>query len=140
MSLKKIPGVDIAGHKLPGYKPLLDSNGDWLAALMNGTKNSWSVPDIIEQHAGTDELFVLVSGKAYMIVAGNGNMPGRIIQHKMVRNVLYNVKAGIWHTTPMSEDATFVIVEKKGTNIGGSRVVKLSDEQKKSITIKGCHP
>ena len=130
-----LPDVDIARHDEPGYKPLLYSDGDWLAALMNGTPDSWRVPDEIEQHPGTDELFVLVSGRALMIVAGNDTEPGDIHQVEMERNVLYNVKAATWHTTPMSEDGRFLIIEKKGTESNGSNIVQLTDEQKAVITI-----
>jgi len=135
-----IPGVEIGEHTGPAYKPLITSGGDWMAALMNGTKDSWSVPNIIEQHPDTDELFVLVSGRAFMIVAGNDSVPGVIVQHEMKRNVLYNVKAGTWHINPMTEDATFVIIEKTGTNVNGSRVVNLTAEQKKAIKIQGENP
>jgi mannose-6-phosphate isomerase-like protein (cupin superfamily) len=140
MTEDAIPGVEVRGHDGPGYLPLIESGGDWMAALMNGTKDSWSVPDIMEQHPDTDELFVLVSGRAYMIVAGNGPMPGKIVQREMKRNVLYNVKAGTWHINPMTRDATFVIIEKTGTNINGSVVVDLSEEQKRTIEIRGGNP
>jgi len=136
MRTQKIPGVEIAGHTGPGYKPLLESSGDWMAAIMNGSATSWSVPDIIEQHAGTDELFVLVAGRAYMIVAGNGPEPGAIVQQEMQRHVLYNVKAGTWHINPMTQDATFVIIEETGTNIDGSREVNLTAAQRKAIRIE----
>lgn len=135
MSGQNLPDVDIARHDEPGYRPLLYSDGDWLAALMNGTAESWSVPDEIEQHPGTDELFVLVSGRGLMIVAGNGSEPGEIHQLEMERNVLYNVKAGTWHTTPMTEDARFIIIERKGTELNGSNIVKLTNEQKARISI-----
>jgi len=140
VSKNTIPGVEIAAHTGPGYKPLLVSGGDWMAALMNGTKNSWSVPSIIEQHPDTDELFVLVSGRAYMVVAGNGPVPGKIVQREMKLNTLYNVKAGTWHINPMTKDAKFIIIEKTGTNIDGSHVVDLTAEQKKSVRIKGNKP
>jgi hypothetical protein len=137
MAKQSIRGVDIQGHTQPGYKPLIVSDGDWMAALMNGSPTSWAVPEIIEQHPDTDELFVLVSGRAYMIVAGNGKKPGKIRQYPMRRNVLYNVKARTWHINPMTPDATFIIVEKTGTNINGSRVVRLSPVQRRAIRIGG---
>ena len=137
MAKQTIRGVAIRGHDRPGYKPLIVSDGDWMAALMNGSPTSWSVPEIIEQHPHTDELFMLVSGRAHMIVAGNGKNPGRIRQYEMRRKVLYNVKAKTWHVNPMTADATFIIVEKTGTNIDGSRVVRLTPAQRRSIRIGG---
>ena len=135
MRNKKIIGLDVAGHWAPGYKPLLNSDGDWMAALMNGTKKSWSVPDIIERHPRTDELFVLTKGRAVMITAGSHKKPGTLRLMPMRHNVLYNVKRGTWHITPMTKDATLVIIERKGTNINGSVLVDLTAEQKQSIKL-----
>ena len=136
MAKQRIRGVEIQGHNGPGYKPLIESGGDWMAAVMNGTPASWSVPGVIEQHPNTDELFVLVSGRAYMVVAGNGEKPGRISQHEMQLNVLYNVKAGTWHVNPMTPDARFVIIEKTGTNVDGtSSLVPLTPAQRRAIRI-----
>lgn len=135
MAKQTIHGVEIQKHTKPGYKPLIVSDGDWMAAVMNGSSTSWAVPTIIEQHPHTDELFVLVSGRAYMIVAGNGRKPGRIRQYEMQHHVLYNVKAGTWHVNPMTPDAVFLIIEKTGTNIDGSCVVPLTAAQQLGIRI-----
>jgi hypothetical protein len=118
-------GVEIADHRGPGYRPLLDSDGDWMAAIMNGRKGSWAAPREIEQHPATDELFVLVAGRARLITAGRGRSPGKPRQREMKKFVLYNVKAGTWHATPMTQAAKFIIIERKGTNIDGSRLVPL---------------
>lgn len=131
----KIAGVDMAEYAAPGYKPLLYSDGDWMAALMNGTKTSWAVPQRIEKHPRTDELFLLTRGRALMITAGSGENPGPLEQTEMKPNVLYNVKARVWHATPMTENGTFVIIERKGTNIDGSVLVDLTEDQKQSIKL-----
>ena len=129
-------GVEVAAWDRPGYKPLIRSAGDWMAALMNGTPDSWRVPDKVEAHPRTAELFVLVAGRAMLITAGNGETPGAIQQVAMRPNVLYNVKAGTWHASPMSPDATFVIIEKTGTDEGGSVYAPLSAEQQAAIRLE----
>jgi len=133
MKNAELPGVEIADHTEPGYRPLIESDGDWMAAIMNGPVESWRVPEEVEQHPATDELFVLVAGRARLIVVGSAETPGEIHQLEMERNVLHNVKAGTWHATPMSQDARFVIVERKGTNVTGSRLVPLTEAQKAAI-------
>ena len=137
MKALKLAGVDLAAHDAPGYKPLLVSDGDWMAAIMNGTKTSWTVPTLIEHHPKTDELFVLVAGRAMMIVAGRGKEPGRIRCVEMKRNVLYNVKAGTWHATPMTPRARFIIIERTGTNKTGSFTRPLSAAQRSAIRLGG---
>lgn len=135
MSDATLNGVDVAAHDAPGYKPLIRSGGDWMAAIMNGTETSWRVPETIEKHPGTDELFVLLSGRAMMIVAGADDQPGEIAQAEMVPNVLYNVKAGVWHATPQSPDARFLIIERTGTEIDGSVRAPLSAAQQAAINL-----
>ena len=135
MRTSRLRGVDILEHKAPGYQPLIWSDGNWMAALMNGTGTSWSIPAQIEQHPRTDELFVLVAGRAVMVVAGNACKPGKIQQVAMQRQVLYNVRAGTWHITPMTKNAKLVIIERKGTNVNGSILVDLSARQRQAIKI-----
>ena len=136
MADSELIGVEVAAWDRPGYKPLIRSAGDWMAALMNGTADSWRVPDRLEAHRQTDELFVLVAGKAMLILAGRGETPGAIQQVAMKPNVLYNVKAGTWHASPMSPEATFVIVEKTGTDVGGSVYAPLSEQQQAAIRLE----
>ena len=128
-------GVEITSHDGPGYKPLIRSGGDWMVAIMNGQADSWKVPESIEKHPATDELFVLTAGRAMLITAGSGEKPGKIEQVQMQPNVLYNVKAGVWHVSPQSPDATFIIIEATGTEIDGSVRAPLSDQQQAAIKM-----
>jgi ureidoglycolate hydrolase len=129
------PGVDTAEHHEPGYKALLVSSRDWMAALMNGTDTSWQVPVEMEKHPYTDELFILLSGSALLVTAGSGPQPGRMCQLEMRPHVLYNVKVGTWHATPMTGDAQFAIVERTGTNGDGSVLAALTPEQQQAISL-----
>jgi ureidoglycolate hydrolase len=136
MNEREAHGLEIAAHDAPGYKPLIRSGGDWMAALMNGTANSWRVPQRIEKHPATDELFVLLAGRGVLIVAGDGDAPAEVQQVEMKRHVLYNVKAGVWHASPMSPDGRFLIIEKTGTEVGGSVYAPLTDAQKAAIRLQ----
>ncbi len=135
MGTDTLVGVDIAQHWEPGYKPLLVSDGDWMMALMNGTPTSWEVPAEIEQHPRTDELFVLLTGRAVLITAASGEQPGKVEWLEMQPRTLYNVKAGTWHATPMAPDAQFLIIERTGTNVDGSFLVKLTTEQRAAVAL-----
>ena len=65
-----------------------------------------------------------------MVSAGDGESPGPLRQDEMQLNVPYLVRAGIWHATPMTTDARFIIVERTGTEKeGGSILVDLTSEQ-----------
>jgi hypothetical protein len=126
------PGVEIVEYNGPSYKPVIQSDADWMAAVMNGWKDSWSMPERIEKHLNSDELFVLLAGTALMITGGSGEEPGKINVLKMKKNLLYNVKKGTWHTTPMKKDGKFLIIERKDTR---TRRVPLTPVQKKAIKL-----
>ncbi len=131
-----LPGVDRARHDEPGYRALLHTDGDWIAALMNGTPESWAPPPRFEKHPYTDELFVLLRGRARMVVAGDGSAPGTVVQADLEPGILYLVRRGVWHATPMSEDAAFVIIERDPAGIEGfTERVPLSDEQRRAVRI-----
>ena len=127
-----VPGVVIAEFNGPSYKPVIQSDADWMAAVMNGEKDSWRMPERIEKHLNSDELFVLLAGKALMITGGYGEEPGKINVLRMKKNLLYNVKAGTWHATPMGKDGKFLIIERKDTR---TRRVPLTPTQKKTIKL-----
>ena len=66
----------------------------------------------IERHGGTDEVFGLLEGCAYLIIAGDGENPAEkpeIIT--MEKGVMYNVKKDVWHQIVVSRDASVFIVE-----------------------------
>ena len=126
------PGVEIVEYNGPSYKPVIQSDADWMAAVMNSWKGSWSIPERIEKHLNSDELFVLLAGKALMITGGFGDEPGKISVLNMKKNLLYNVKKGTWHTTPMGKGGKFLIIERKDTR---TRRVPLTDAQKKRIKL-----
>jgi mannose-6-phosphate isomerase-like protein (cupin superfamily) len=131
-----LPGIEVADHGEPGYRPLVRSAGDWMAAMMNGTGESWAVPEQLESHPLTDELFVLLAGRALMVAGGSGESPADVAAVEMEQGRLYNVKAGVWHWTPMTPDAKLLIVEKTGTDADGTtRYAPLTPEQRAAVQL-----
>lgn len=129
--------VAVAEHEAPGYKALLETDGDWIAALMNGGPDSWSVPARLEKHNLTDELFVLVAGKGCLVIGGNNEHPDTLSVLPMKRGVLYNVKRGTWHANPMTADGKMVIVERnpKGLEADFTTREELSETQRATISL-----
>ncbi len=64
----------------------------------------------IERHMLTDEVFVLLMGKATLIIGED------LKQVEMEPGKIYNVKAAVWHACWMSEDAKILIVENHNTS------------------------
>ena len=116
------------------YMPLIDS-GTWRVALMRWCDDC--LPHNITtmaRHEETDEVFVLLQGRCILFV-GEGQSEGVMEIHaqEMKPSYLYNVKRGVWHSHTFDEDALVLIVENRDTTNRNSRLVDLSDNQRRQI-------
>ena len=64
----------------------------------------------LESHLETDEVFVLLSGTATLIIGKDFK------EIPMETHKVYNVKKGAWHGLNMSTDAHVLIVEENNTS------------------------
>jgi len=121
------PGLEIYSWDQTGYRPLVFSH-DWQVALLN-----WEpIFDLekagqIERHIHTDEVFVLVKGKAVLFcITSDGEMQ----VENMLPNVIYNVTRATWHNLLSSRDATWIIVENRDTHLSDAEYRQLSGREK----------
>jgi mannose-6-phosphate isomerase-like protein (cupin superfamily) len=125
MSLR--PGLEIYTWDQAGYQPLVFSHG-WQVALLN-----WEpVFDLenageIERHNQTDEVFVLVKGRAVLFCL---TPEGRMQVEDMRPNVVYNVTQGTWHNLVSTREATWIIVEDRDTHLSDTEYRQLSGGEK----------
>ncbi len=78
----------------------------------------------VERHMETDEVFVLLSGRAFLIVeAAAGYSP-----IDMEPETVYNVRKAVWHHIVVSRDACVLIVENSDTDYGNSEYRELPQE------------
>jgi len=106
-------GLEMFEYSAQGYLPLVYSAG-WMVALLNYEPGmDFKNASEIERHKQTDEVFILLKGKAVFCLATDGHslevielLPGRI----------YNVLKGTWHTLLATKDAAFAIVENRDTD------------------------
>ena len=123
-------GVQIFSWDQQGYKPLVFFN-DWQTAILNWepTFNFQNLGEI-EQHNMTDEVFVLVEGKALLFTI---NSEGEISANNMVPGVIYNVKQGVWHNLISTKSAKWIIVENRDTHITDTCIRRLSQSEKMEV-------
>ena len=107
--------LDIYEYDGAGYEPTMNF-GEWRVALMNYA-DSLAKMGKYERHLLTDEVFVLLEGKATLIVGESKT------EYKMEKFKIYNVKRGIWHGTVMSPDAKLLIVENHNTTADNSEKI-----------------
>jgi len=128
--------LDVSSHDGPGYAPVLDF-GAWRVALMNRSVDR--APGGLarmERHNETDEVFVLLEGRAILFIgesANGGADVGRIHACPMERSRLYNVRRSTWHACALSADAKILIVENRDTSEANSDYVDLDDAQRADL-------
>lgn len=113
-------GLDILEHNGTEYRRLVN-NAKWTLASLNWAprfdENNLCE---LERHNLTEETFVLLQGKATLVV---GEMAERI---EMQPLKYYNVRAGIWHHILVSEDARVLVAENADTSKDNTEYLSLA--------------
>lgn len=90
-----------------GYAPLFRSNHDWMVAVYNGTP----FPGYLERHTTSDEAFILMAGRAILLVGDNGPDAASVLPVELAPFQAINIKLSVWHGLITSSDARVLIVE-----------------------------
>jgi ureidoglycolate hydrolase len=125
--------IQIREYRGEGYQPLIYFAG-WRVAVLNFLDciHPTRIADM-ERHLETDEAFILLRGKAVLIVGGNDGQIADLVPCEMVNEKLYNVRASVWHTILLSPDASVLIVENSDTGEDNSEKCNLDDDTRKQI-------
>ena len=125
--------IEVREYTGEGYSPVIDYES-WRVAILNYI-DELEVPNIdnMQKHMLSDEVFVLLKGDFTLFTAGNGEEPGEITATKLEPYKLYNVKAGVWHTHTLDEEASVLIVENRNTCDDNSPKVILTAEQRAGL-------
>lgn len=116
-------------HTEDGYNPFLIREGWQVAQLNYVAKHGLDDIDDVEMHALTDEVFILMRGRAALITASfEGDEPTFEVENMQV-GVTYNIPAGVWHNIAMDKDAQIIIVERNNTHLEDVAHKTLTDEQ-----------
>ena len=112
-------GLDILEHDGTEYRRLVN-NARWTLASLNWAPR-FDEKNLIEmeRHNLTDEVFVLLKGKATLLV---GEQACRV---EMVSLKYYNIRAGIWHHIIVSEDARVLVAENADTSKDNTEYLSL---------------
>ena len=113
-------GLDILEHSGIEYRRLVN-NAKWTLASLNWAPR-FDESNIceLERHNLTDETFVLLNGKATLLV---GEKADRV---EMEPLKYYNVRAGIWHHIIVSEEARVLVAENANTSKDNTEYLSLA--------------
>ncbi len=126
--------VEVKSFREPGYKPLIFSDG-WQVAILNSLPllSPEHHPWMIERHCKTDEVFLLLRGRAWLLLAPKGDRVADVEIVEMEKDVVYNVLAGVWHSLVASEDASWLIVENKDTHLTDVQYNEIPEKWREEI-------
>lgn len=125
-TLKLIDAYDYAGT---GYAPFLIGD-KWQVAFLNYAPEE-ALESIVklDVHHLTDEVFVLLDGRAALI--GAQIRDGRVVCEAVDMQPVqaYNIRRGVWHKIAMQPGSRVLIVENSNTHLGDFEFYDLSAEQ-----------
>lgn len=125
--------LEIREYTGDGYKPVVNFE-KWRVAYLNSLNEA--PPEKVnemEKHTETDEVFILLNGRAILFLGEGSDGVTKIHAADMELFKIYNVKKSVWHNIAMSKGTKILIVENSDTASHNSAYYKLSEEQKKTI-------
>jgi mannose-6-phosphate isomerase-like protein (cupin superfamily) len=116
-----------------GYHPFLISEG-WQVAQLN-YMDEQHIDNIyrMEVHHKTDEVFVLLKGKAVLILAEFEDNDAVFEVELMKPRTTYNIPKNKWHNIAMEEGSEVLIVEKSNTHLKDFSFKNLSINNLKAL-------
>ncbi len=123
-----------------GYKPLVDFDS-WRVAFLRFIDEI--IPENIqrlERHVETDEVFVLLEGKAILFIGEGEDKIEALLDVEMKPGTLYNVRKNAWHCCVLSRDATILLIENKDTGKQNTDYLPLGPSQRERlVNISGIY-
>ena len=107
--MKTMEGLDIYDYNGPDFQ-VVHSFGAWRVAYLRQSERF--TPEgmtQMERHMETDEIFVLLQGKATLLLGEE------IVPQEMEIGKVYNIRKAVWHNILVSEDAKVLVVENTDT-------------------------
>lgn len=119
-----------------GYYPFLIRD-NWQVAQLNYVPAQGAANiQLIEKHAQTDEVFILIAGRALLITSGKEGDTFTFQMNLMENGIVYNIPQGVWHNIVLEEDTQIIIAENANTHLNDCEYYYLNDNQKQQLNIQ----
>jgi mannose-6-phosphate isomerase-like protein (cupin superfamily) len=110
-----------------GYNPTMHFDS-WRVAFLNYAERFDRI-EKLERHLLTDEVFVLLSGKAVLLLGEKAQAVN------METGKIYNVKKGVWHAIKVTPDAKILIVENHNTGFENTQYMSIDSSIGANIVL-----
>jgi ureidoglycolate hydrolase len=121
----------------PGYRPQVDFGAWRVASLRLSPELAPERIEAVERHTETDEVFVLLQGKAVMVIAGDGGPAHELESITIQAGKLYNVKRNTWHTILLGHSALVLVVENRDTTAENTEFSLIPEDQRLRLLKMG---
>lgn len=111
--------LDVIRYEGEGYRPMLDFDNWRVAFLRYAERFDKECIHRMERHLLTDEVFVLLSGEAALVIGEEQKVC------LLDKNTIYNVKQKVWHAICVSRDAQLLIVENADTSVENTEYMQI---------------
>lgn len=97
---------------VPGFDTVVMNDCFKCAFITSSSYYAFGKVDHMKRHNNTDEIFVLLTGSAVLLIMENG----KITEYPMEQGAAYNVCRSTWHYLAVSEDARVFVAEASDTS------------------------
>ena len=104
--------LKILNAKSPGFEAVVKTDRFKCAFITHAPMYAYGAVREMKRHNLTDEVFVLLSGHATLLIREGEDMK----QYPMEPGKAYNVIAGTWHYLGVSEDGMLFVTESSDTD------------------------
>lgn len=119
-----------------GIKCVYD-NKKWVVCIKNWKPNNdIDLIKYLEVHHETDEQFILLQGKAILLLAKRINNKFQIEVVPMEENKVYNVPTGVWFNTITQKNTKLIYIQDAGTTSQNSEYCDMTIEELEFIKNK----
>lgn len=116
--------IDLKKITKNGFDVLFSDENFKCAFITKSEDYSFGSVRVMKRHENTDEIFVLLCGKAVILTFEND----RFRETELIEKQAYNVKKSTWHYLALEDDAVVFVVEKSDTDATNSQMLKLDKE------------
>ena len=113
--------ITVHTHNAEGFR-VMTEYGEWKVGMLRYNARFSRLGEM-ERHLLTDEVFILISGKATLYTEAE--------TLAMESAAVYTVPAGVWHHIVVSEDASVIVVENRNTSIDNTEKKYFAPQEEK---------
>lgn len=115
--------LKIENPSVPGFDTVVKSERFKCAFITHSPAYAFGRVDQMKRHNKTDEIFVLLSGRAVMLILENEKFE----EYALVSGSACNVQKGTWHYLAVSDEACVFVVESSDTNAANTDIRNLDE-------------